>query len=267
MKEAQIREQFKDVIVKTKEDEKEEQNVEDKEKGEEIITGSQQLYLSSFGTVQFEWPSPKLTIEGDRLYAQFKAKHLRLGDLMTEAQLKAYYGRPLTLELDGKEIIVGQGEWTKDDDNKLEEIPLDIERATEVFDMIRDDLQKTQDQLLKKKNNKKFKDKISDFTEQAYEAYKKVIKLKLDLLELQSLRISLFSVSLEEQALLEKVQLFAPNCIKIIKKDKGTLLWKSKDDMLENGDQGTIRLLSLFGLFLRGGDIRFFGDGVADLIP
>ncbi len=267
MKAADVKKNFEEVIVKTVDDEKTEQLIEDRDRGEEIISGAQQLQLSPFGTVQFEWPTPKLTIEGDRLYAQFKAKHLRHGDLMTEAQLKAYYGRPQILELDGKEIIVGQGEWTKDQDNKLEELPHDIEMGVEAFNMIRDELQKTQEKLDKKKGNKKLKEKITLLTGQAYEAYQKVVKIKLELLELQTLRLSLFSVSLEEQALLEKIQLFAPSCIKVIKDGTTTTLWDSKDSMLEEGDQGTIRLLSLFGLFLRGGDIRFFGDGAQDLMP
>lgn len=267
MRAEEVKKQFEEVIVKTVGDEKDEQLIEDRDRGEEIISGAQQLQLSPFGTIQFEWPNPRLTIEGDRLYAQFKAKHLRQGDLLTEAQLKAYYGRPQTLELDGKEIIVGQGEWTKEQENKLEELPRDIDMGIETFNMIREELQQTQVKLEQKKGNKKLKDKISLLTGQAYDAYQKVIKIKLDLLEVQTLRLSLFSVSLEEQALLEKIQLFAPSCVKVVKDGQTTTLWDSKDIMLEEGDQGTIRLLSLFGLFLRGGDIRFFGESLDNLLP
>jgi len=272
MKEEQIKQEFKEVIVKTKQDENQEKDVEATKKVEEVIRGAQEIHISSFGTLQFEWPTPKLTIEGDRLFAQFKAKHLRDGDLLTEYQLKAIYGRPNIVLVDGKEIEVGSGEWSEEDESNLENLPSEIDIKTSLFDELRDEIHNLKNEIDKKPKNTKgqkqvtdLQPKIEQLTEEAFKSYKDLIQIKLSLLELQAKRISLFSVSLEEQANLEKLQLYGPSCIKISKSGQFLPLWKDKEGMLTDSNPMTVRVLSLFGLFLRGVDVHFFSDSVASI--
>lgn len=261
------KQEFKDEIVKTIELKKEEQVANDNDIASEIISGSSEIYINGLGTITFIWPSVGLSMQGDKLHAQFKAEHLRKGDLLSEAQLKAYYKRPVFIEIDGKEIQVGNGEWTEEEEEKLESLPLEIQELNEEFDMHRATLQEQQlemDSL--PKNSKKrtvYEKKIEEITEAAYNKYIELTKKRLEVGELNLKRNTLFSDSLEEMANLEKIRLFAPQCI--LKRVDGELvpLWESEDDMLK-AQFASIRAISLFNLFMRGVDVSFFADTLGE---
>lgn len=260
------REEFNAEMKFTKSDKKEQQKVSDDGKANDIISGAQEVYLKDFGNLIFNWPDLGLAMQGDSMYAKFKATHLRKGDLLTEAELKAIYGKPVTVEVEGKDIVVGSGAWTVSDDSKLEDLPRELTRLNEELDYCRDEIHRTDEKILAlgktqkdKASKKKLETELGKQNDVAYSLWLKVSKLKLDILELQSNKIILFATSLEEQANFEKLKLFAPSCVKV-KNETGTKpLWDNQETMLASGF-GSVRVISLFGLFLRGADVSFFGD-------
>jgi len=268
--------EFEDKLETTKEVEEEQQVVEDSEKLEEVYIGRQELYIKSYGTVIFDMPSPGLSIKGDQVAAKFKAYNLRHNELLTDAQLRAIYNQPITIMVDGKEVKVGNGEWPEKNDAELEELPKKISASLEMFDAYRADYHAAKEQVTaltasgKTKSSKVFKDaeaKMEKAKEQARKEYDNILALRSRQMSLTSLRVRLFADSLEEQAFLEKVKLFAPSCIK--KKDKdGNIVpcWKTIEEF-ENDTFGAIQIIAYFNLFLRGLDVSFFGDVPEEAIP
>lgn len=248
--------EFIDKIRNTKENEELEQLASDEEKAKGIFYGVQDIYLDGFGWLTFKFPDLGLAIQGDRIYAAFKAEHLRKQDIMTEAQLKAIYSRDMTIIMDGKEIVVDKGEWTHIDERRLEDLPTQIQEEIKIFNDYRDDIQNLETSDPQKKDDEILK-QIEKKTDEAFQLFQEINKKKIELLELQTKRLRLFSASLEEQALMEKIKLFAPHCILV--KDTGKPLWANQEEMMKAGYQG-IQVLSIFNLFLRGGDVSFFGD-------
>jgi len=259
MKKEEIKEEFKKKLNETIDSEKEIQDSEDSKTAEEIIRGSQEVFIRGYDWLIFNWPDVERTLEGDDIFAKFKTKHLRNNDLMTTSQLKAVYNNPITIKVDGKDVVVGSGEWTEKDERRLEEIPKEIDEKTEAFNAYRVEIQELKEQI-KKRKNKQTEEKLNKYMENAFECYSNITKLNLEHIELQTKRINLFSTSLEERAQFEKVKYYAPYCI-MSKNGDGTLnpLWKDETEMLK-ADQTAVRILSLFGLFLRGVDVSFFGD-------
>jgi len=258
--------QDKTVLEVTEQVEKEEQVAEDGKLLDTVMRGAQDVYLEGYGTVHFEFPPTGLALEGDQRQVQYKTEHLRKGTYFTEAELKAIYNKPVVIQVDGKDITVGSGEWTAKDEKEMEDLPVEIEKVHEMFIIHRGDYQQLKQELLSLPNTKKGKDKKKELeTKQtnaetlAMQFYEKTLRLKAKLLELQATRVRLFSDSLEEQAFFEKVKLFAPSCIKKKEGDDYVYLWNSEEELLQDKYSAT-RVLSLFNLFVRGLDVRFFGD-------
>lgn len=244
-------------LKETKESEELQQIAKDNMTAEEISSGRKKVYIKGIGNVIMDWPSPDLTMQGDRLYAKFVTEHLQEGDLLTEEQLKAIYGKPTYIKVRGKEVKVGQGQWTIEEENKMEELPKEI-RIMEAEFL---DCREVYQQMLTAEKGGQVvnEDKKQNLLSRLDESFKKMGEAKLKLLELQSKRLKLFSISLEEQANLEKIKLYAPQCIKVEKEGKVEPLWKSEEEY-NSGQFDSLRILSIFNLFLRGADVRFFGD-------
>lgn len=250
-------EKFEEAIKLTDEVEKETQKAKDDEKANEVVSGEKRVYLNNLGTILFKMPGVELSLEGDKKYAEFKSNALIEGKLLTEAQLKAIYRQPTIVKKGGKDITVG-GEWTDEEDNNMESIPLEIEQMIENFKFLRGKIQEAEASILALKGKKKKdqEEKKQKWLAEASDIFKKISYKRLDLLQLQQKRVLLFSSSLEEQANLDRIKLFAPQCIL---KNDGTPLWNSLDDML-NGDYDCLKLLGIFSMFIRGVDISFFAD-------
>lgn len=256
--------EFNNLMKSTDKVEKELNEAEDSKKLSEVVTGSKSIYIEGYGELVFFHPSPKLAMDGDLAAAQFKTMHLRAQDLLTEAQLKAIYSQPVKVNVDGKEIVVGSGEWTDKDEHRLEMLPTKIDGQLEMLLSYREDYQKCEDSKVGVKKGKKMESICAEqkkAEDNARKIYDNIINERRELLDLQTKRLQLFSTSLEEQAYLEKVKIYAPACIK----RDGKLLWEKEDDFL-NDNIGAVRVLSLYNLFLRGVDISFFDDAPVEEI-
>jgi hypothetical protein len=256
----------KEILNQTAESEKEQQAADDGKKLEEVFLGKQEVVIKEYGTIIFELPKTGLALEGDRVVAKFKTEHLRRGDLLTDAELKAIYNKPIVVKQDGQDIVVGTGEWTDKEEREMENLPSEIESTWEMFIVYREDYQKIRQEMLKltkskedKAKKKKLDTQFDKAQKRALEQHDVVLKQKARLLELQATRVRLFSDSLEEQAFFEKIKLYAPSCIKIKRKGKEDFLWKSEEEMF-GAEFAATRILTLFNLFVRGLDVRFFGD-------
>lgn len=260
-----IKQEFEEQVKVPVEVDKEIQEAEDNIKVASILYSKQEFKLNGIGTILFEWPKIGLSNEGDDLVAKFKAKHLRDGELMTNAQLMAVYAKSITVKQDGKEVIVGNGEWTQTDELQLEEIPKVIEDQVETFNSFKNDIQDIDTKLLgmrTSKNKEKLESEKFKKVEQAYELYKKIAQNKLDLLSLQQKKIILFAISVEERANSERMLLYGPRCIFIMRNGEKEPLWKDMNDMKNDERPEALRIISLFNLFLRGGDVRFFVESL-----
>lgn len=260
------KEQFEQEITQTTQVEKENRQAEQNKKAEEIFNSRQEVYITGIGQLVFDYPRVGLTLEGDLAAARFKSAHLKMGDLLTEQQLKALYSKPTTVEIEGKTITVGDGSWTEKQDNELEELPTVIKSYRESFEDFRAMYQETNEQIMaipeveeNKERIEELKRKRDNYFDSAQQTYTKMLELQMELLELQTLRMSLFSISLEEMSNLEKLKIYVPECIKI--KENGTIrpLWKDLSEAMNSGLE-FIRVISLFNLFLRGADVSFFGN-------
>lgn len=260
--------EFQEALKKTKEVEKEEQKANDDSKARNIIRGAQEVKLEPFGTLVFEWPSVGLSLQADAVQARYKTDHLRKQDIMTEEQLKAIYRRPVTIEIDGKEIIVGSGQWTEEDEELLDSLPKEVKNKDDYFVDVRSRIHELDTELLSltktSKKRARLEEEKTKLEEEAYTIWTDTSQVRLKLLEHQNKRMMLFASSLEEQAHLEKLKLFCPSCIKV-KDENGNVdfLWKTEDDMLQDGFE-SIQVITLYNLFLRGVDVSFFGDMLAD---
>lgn len=258
------------ILNETKDSEKEQQIADDSKPLEEVVSGRQKIYINGYGEIIFDMPKAGVALEGDRIVAQFKTVHLRKNDYFTDGQLKAIYNKPTVISIDGKDITVGNGEWTEKDERELESLPDKIQQYWEDFIHLREGYQEIQQEILTLTNTKKNKAKLKVLDENSLKAQKSaleqhglILALKARLLELQATRVRLFSDSLEEQAFFEKVKLFAPSCIKREVEGKEDYLWHSVDEMLDDEFTAT-RILSLFNLFIRGLDVSFFGDALEE---
>lgn len=258
------------VLNETKDSEKEQQAANDSKALDEVVSARQKIYIKEYGEIIFDMPRAGVALEGDRIVAQFKTEHLRKNDYFTDGQLKAIYNKPTVISIDGKDITVGNGEWTEKDEKELESLPDKIQQHWEDFVHLRELYQEIQQEILTLTNTKKNKVKLKTLDVKSLEAQKvaltqhgEILSLKARLLELQSTRVRLFSDSLEEQAFFEKVKLFAPSCIKREVGGKEDFLWHTMDEMLDDGFTAT-RILGLFNLFIRGLDVSFFGDALEE---
>ncbi|MCK9369421.1 hypothetical protein M0R04_05745 [Candidatus Dojkabacteria bacterium] len=261
---------FEEDISKSPEMVKEEVTVEDNTTAEGVTKGVQTVFLSGIGTIIYELPGVELTLQGERLQAEFKGEQLRKGKLLTIAQLRAIYKQPVMIEQDGKQVVVSKGAWTDEDETKLESLPDEIREKDKLFEDYREKIhdltiQKEDLGSNKKKEARKLEleNIINRESEQAFLVWKELANLKLDYLDLQSKKIVLFGESLEEQANLEKVKLYAPVCVKVKKGDTISPYWKNMGDLLSS-DYTSLRILSLFNMVLRGVDVSFFGDTLVD---
>ena len=208
-----------------------------------------------------------MVIEGDLIDAKFKTTHLRKGDLLTRSQLKAFYKRPVTAEIDGEKIDISEGQWNDRHERELEDLPKELEDAASLFADFRNEYQEVEKEIMALSDAKKYKAKKKELEKQlerkyqgAEESYIKTMSLRTKVLELQALQIELFSPCLEERANFEKVKFYAPKCIKIKKEDGSEdFLFKSKED-INSAPFAATRVISLFSLFIRGVDVSFFGD-------
>lgn len=261
-------EQFDDKMKLTEDVEADIQKADDNKTAEVILDGQQEITLDGFGMVVFKMPPTGVALEGDNIYASFKAEHLRRGDFSTEAQLRAIYRQPTFIEQDGKSIEIGTGAWTDDKETRLDKIPELVTALDDEFGTYREEHQTKTDELGALKGNRakstkkkveKLEKELINLQEQAKNLFIETSKLKIEQLELQNTKISLFSSSLEERANMEKIKYYIPYCV--FTKDEETLtpMWKTTEDFLESAF-GAIKILGIFNLFLRGADISFFGD-------
>jgi hypothetical protein len=265
------KEEFEEKIKETAELEKEIEQASDSRRLQDVLTGAQEIYVASFGTLQFEHPTPGLAIKGDSIVAAFKSKHLRLGDYLSIEELKFIYQAPIKVKsVDGQDVVVGDGIWTEKQEKELEDLPVDIQQLTEMFDSYRKDIQDSDKKIKRlgkdKKNNTK-RNQLENVRQNAYDKafslFDTIIDKKKKHLELQTKKIELFSLSLEEQAFFEKIKLYLPECVKHKKDGKWEQVWNNLGEV-ENSENrlGTLRVISLYSLFCRGVDVSFFGDVV-----
>lgn len=258
----------KDVSVLdiTEEAENAELEADDNKKLDNLKKGAQEIFINGYGFICFEYPNTELILQGDEIASKFKTKCLRNGEYLSEAQLKHIYSQPTTMKIEGKNVIIGSGEWVEKDEQEMEDLPKEIDGLWEMFVSFRKEYQDLKQKLFiltdSKENansKKEMEEKLNKIQETAMEYYNKVLKKRARLLELQTIRIRLFSDSLEEKAFFEKLKLFIPSCIKIKKDGKFEFLWKTINDFLHD-EHLSMRVVGLFNLFIRGLDIRFFGD-------
>jgi len=259
--------EFLGKLKETAESDKEQQIAEDNKKINVVVNGAQELFVNGVGTVIFEFPNAELTMEGDMITAQFKTTHLRKSDLLTEAQLKAIYNKPVVIQLEGKDVVIGNGLWTDAEERDLENLPKQLDESTENFRNYRQEYQELEVQLLALEDNEANKEKRATLEGQRNKIfaeteriYLETVELRKQIIDLQTKRIQLFASSLEEMSFLEKIKLYAPSCIKIKKEDGSVdFLWKSPKDFLTDNTVA-VKLIGLYNLFLRGIDVSFFGD-------
>ncbi len=256
-------EEFKAKLKETIESEKDQQQAQDNVDLAKIVTGRQIVNIAGYGEVIFDFPNAGLAIEGDMIAAQFRTKHLRLGDLFNEEQLKHIYKQPTKVQMDGKEVVVGDGLWTEKHEQELTKLADTVKAHQELFWDYREKYQLFENDLVGlKENTAKYTNlvaKKNEIEEKARKEYTKLVAAKVRQLELSTLRAKLFSDSIEEMAFLERIKLFAPVCLKKIVDGKEVPLWATKEEMMADTHLAT-RVISIFNLFLRGLDVSFFAD-------
>lgn len=260
-----IRDGYDELMSQSEEQASTAQETEDNVELNSVVSGEKELFIDGYGLVVFQQPTARLSLQGDSAAAKFRSKHLRHGDILTEAQLKLIYGRPTTVKIDGVETQIGNGSWTENNEQELENLPDQITRNMETVLSYRNDISEVLNELKvlpdgESEIREGLDKKLKELNDDAYPLYLQVLEDKKQLMELQLLRLQLFSISLEEQTNLEKIKIFAPACIKR-KQEDGSIesLWKTEDDFLDD-NVGAVHLLSVYNLFLRGVDISFFGD-------
>ena len=254
---------FEDFLLRNEDDEKQEQQVKDNERLQEVNTERKEIQLSGIPyKLVFEYPDIGISIAADRVVAEFKARELQSNTLLTSKQLKAIKSRPVTVTINGTEKVVGDPEWSAKDDIILEEHGAKINEVTQELISARLEYQEVCDALDNiKKSDKGKRDQLAKRKNQIYdfalEAYNRQLKLKKELLSVQLKEMDVLNGSLEEMAHLEKIKFLAPKCIKKIDDGKESFLWESEEDFC-NAKFSATTILSAFSLFLRGGDISFF---------
>lgn len=228
------------------------QQADDNLKAQEILTGSQEVYVNPFGWLKFEWPTLGLVMEGERTFALFKHREMLKGELLSESQLRT--------------ILIKNKEWSEEEESILEELPKEIKSDMEDEEVYKTDYEESETQMLASTNevekeelNKKVQEKIEAFTNFQNERKRKEIKL----LKLQQKKLTIFSSSLEQFASLEKIKLYAPQCIFIKTNDGYDYLWKSSEDF-NKAKFTAARIIGLFNYFLNGVNVSFFGDTPGD---
>lgn len=238
------------------------QQAQDDELLQEIHTERKKIKLKGVPhTLIFEYPDLGISLKADRIVAEFKATELRAGKLLTSKQLKAIARQPTTAIINGKEEVVDKAEWTVNDDQILDEYPRKINDTGLDLIVAREEYQEVKEQLdsVKGKEKEKLEKRRNQIYDQASKLYSDYIRLKRDLLDTQLKEMRLLNGSLEELANLEKLRYLAPKCIKKIDKDgKEDFIWKTDEDF-QNAPFDNATILSVFNVFLRGGDISFFG--------
>ncbi len=259
-------EQFESEMKKSFDVEQEETKAEDNKKLDEVISGRQELFIQGMGDIIFDFPSSDLINEGDEAVAKFKSYHLRKGELLTKTHLKAIYGRPVSINVDGVDVVVGQGDWTEKEEQRLEDLPDEMKTVEDEFNYFRQEFQDLQDELVaitdtakNKAKRKNIEKKCESIMNDCRNLYEKRLKLKQENYELNLKCLDLFSISLEEQAIHEKIKIFAPSCIKIKENGSEPHLLNS-DEQIKTNTFLYNRVLSLFNLYIRGYDVSFFGD-------
>lgn len=260
----EIREAFEERISQTDEVEKQVEEVGDQKEMDSVVKGRKEIHLIGFPRLVFYYPNVGLSLEADEIMAEFRTKALRHGQYLTREQLKAIYGRPTTINVDGKEVVVGEGQWLNKDEDILEDYNKLIDGYERDFLAYREELQTKRNELLaNEKNSKKKKElekEIDKLEVGAFGMFKKTWEMRKELLETQLKQMELFAPCLEERSFVEKIKFLAPKCIKTIK-DNGEeeFLWKSSEEF-RNANFDSTKVISLFRLFLQGGDVSFFED-------
>lgn len=253
--------ELEDKLKMTKEIEETLESLTDEARLQEIESGAKHLYMKEHGNIIFRYPSVKLSREAELIYAKFYADHLRKDDLMTEEKLKAYYSQPIIIEKDGKEVVVKSGTWTDEDEAVMEQIPEEIKIILRELEQLRDQIQEREKEASKKKSGaaSKLKIRIESDYGKIEEVYRKLMEKRIQLVKLQTKRLKLFALSLEEQANYERIKFLAPYCVFKEENGEATPIWSTSDDLDSSGIKAS-ELLTIFSLFMRGGDVSFFGD-------
>lgn len=259
---------FEDFLLQTMESDEAVQNAGDNQLLQEIYTERKKIKISGVPfPLIFEYPDIGLSLIADRIVAEFRAKELRIGKLLTNEQLKAIASRPMTIEENGKNIVISKPQWSEKDEQILAEYPRKINDITIELITARQEYQEAN--MLRQKIQGEGKDaeherakadkRKQSIYDQAYKIFDQQIKLKKQLLETQLKEMQVVNGSLEDISNIEKIKYLAPKCIKKVNADGSEeFLWKT-DDEFTNAPFSVTTVLSVFNVFLRGGDISFFG--------
>jgi len=255
--------EFKETMRQTDESETAEERALDSEALETVVAGRQVVYFDGYGDVIFDFPDTGLAIDADTVATRFRTKALRSGEFLTESQLKTIYRQPTTVKVDGKDIVIGNGEWPEKYDRELDQLPKLALEAHTHFTNYRAEYQKNRDEAAALEESTKktqLQEKRNKAETSALDYYQVWLKHKARQMELGSLRAKLFADSIEELAFFEKIKFLAPACTKQAD-DKGVEapLWKSEDDMRKDTFNAT-RVIAAFNMFMRGLDVSFFAD-------
>ena len=248
---------------------------EDNIKLNSVLSGSQTVNTEEYGPLIFIYPGVELSLKADKISAQFRAKALRENLYLTDRQYLAIYNQPLMIDIDGKQVKIGNGDWPESQEREYrDELPKKLKVLNENFSITRQLFQEQEEKILQfPKDSENYDATLIEMQKErdslesrAKEIYSQLMATKAKQLELASLRARLFSDSLEEQLITERIKILAPGCIKKYN-DKHSLvpLWNSEKELLEDGFAAT-KVLALFNLFLRGFDVSFFGELPVDQI-
>lgn len=254
--------ELEEKLRQTDDSEKEAQRAEDNDKLQGVLTSAQEIFILGVGTIQFSYPDVGHIMAGERIYAKFKNRELKKGELLTVRQLKAIHGQPVTIEVEGKNVVIGDAAWTEENEREMDDLPNEIAAQDALFNAYRLDYQEVETQLLEETDEvakESLVYKRSQLFDQCEDLWAAILKKRMRLTELQTTHLELFATSLEEQARFEQIRYYAPHCVKVLRNKKFVPLWKSDDELIKSQMDST-RVLSLFSLFIRGVDVSFFAD-------
>lgn len=264
-----VEKELKDALSIDKDTEKVIIESEDNAKLQSVLTGSQTINTEEYGPVVFIYPGVELSLKADKASAQFRAKALRENLYLTDRQYLAIYNQPLMIDVDGKQVKIGSGDWPESQEREYrDELPEKLRKLNENFSVTREMFQEQEEEILQlPKDSDNYETTLAELQkkrdsleQRAREIYNQLMTIKARHMELASLRARLFSDSLEEQLITERIKILAPGCIKKYNNKHSLVpLWNSEKELLEDGFAAT-KILALFNLFLRGFDVSFFGE-------
>jgi len=261
---SKVDKKFEEKIKQTVESEALIQDAEDEKLAANIRRGDQIIYIDGIGDIIFKWPYLDLTTESDRIYAEYYSQGLSEGRIKTKAQLAAIYARPTEISENGARVKVNNGLWTAQDDLRLDEIPNELKSITNDFNDFRKEIQDIENELgaldeHSKSKKKNLETKRTALLDRALQIFSGIESLNKEYLELNARYLQLFSSCLEEQANMQKLKFLAPECLFVKEGEMERPLWKDREAFLKSRDI-SIKIFSIFSLFMRGGSIHFFAD-------